>query len=86
MFTDTEIALINRADRDVNRIADQYQRILAESRAATRIWEETAKDLDSKLEGWINYAKKLEGRIENARVYLKNCGLSDSEIEAVIKG
>lgn len=86
MFTDTEIALMSRADRDVNRITNKYQAIVDDLRGTIRIWENTAADLDENLKGWIKYSKKLEGRIDRAQAYLKSIGLSDDQIDKIIKG
>lgn len=86
MFTDTEIALMNRADRDVNRITNKYQAIVDDLRGTIRIWEKNASEWEGHAVAWRDHAGKLQKRIDRAQAYLKSTGLSDEQIEIIIRG
>lgn len=89
MFSDTELALMNRAnlaERETDRIIGQYRGMIRELKEAIHEWESTARELNDKIRGWISYSQKLEKRLENTRAYLRTTGLDESQIEKIIRG
>ena len=89
MFSDTELALMNRAnlaERETDRIIGQYRGMIRELKEALQVTEDNANDLYKNLQEWIGYAKKLDGRINNAKEYMRRLGLGEGEIDRIIKG
>ena len=52
MFSDTELALMNRAnlaEREMDRIIGRYRGVIRELKEAIHEWESTARDFNDKI-------------------------------------